>query len=699
MKNSRKTAGATLVLTVLMVMLLLAAVVVVTAQLAIAARRSATDQDVTAQTQYVAESGVARSQARLNLVSDLLSTDMAVPANTLSSTVLTDVLNLCGLTALPATVTANILCDASGSAGGLLGSVSNLSSSSRLKLFSDFLTNANFAARGYPIGGTNTVAQFWADTFGGTALSGVAGSGTFNTNTGINVKQVKYLGTDAYQVIFSLPDVSSTSTTTGNAAKRSLKVASVNTTYTFNINRGSFAQYALFTNHHFTDSTAESGCANNTSNCSRITFTSNTLFSGPIHSNENMLFQGQPYFGGQVTSAGCPAGHIASSNGTEYCDVAVTPGARTYGGQFYTPAAMSPNSSAPALTGCAQYYNNGTCYAQATSTPQFLGGVDWAAAFIPLPKNANNQAVQAAAGGLSLSGTVNSINLVATTSPIALQGAGSQNVQLITYNQTLNGNTATTQLAIAADKSVFVLSGTSWVPAVQLNGVYVPATLPVAQNINPTPFNGVIFAQNGVSSVTGPPRSNASDPASAGAAVASFSQLTLASSGTVHIKSDLKYADPPCSGSNSTSTGSFVAATCTNKNAKNILGIYSSGGDVLIDSPAKYTDSNNPGVGKDVNIQAVLMSSAGKVTVDGYDQGTADSSILGKVHLMGGIIENYYGAFGISDGHGFGRDFVYDTRTSDGLAPPSFPTQATWQVTLPTALKLSTGSLIQQPAQ
>lgn len=699
MKNSRTTAGATLVLTVLMVMLLLAAVVIVTAQLALSARRSASDQEVIAQTQYVAESGVARSQARLNLVSDLLGTDMAVPANTLSSTVLTDVLNLCGLASLPTTLVNNILCDGSSSNGGLLGSVSNLAGSNRLTLFSDFLTDTNFADRGYPITSTSTEAQFWADTFAGTALSGSAGSGTFNTNSGIIVKQVKYMGTDTYQVVFAVPDVSSTTTTSGNAAKRSVKVASANTTYTFNINRGSFAQYALFTNHHFTDAAAETGCATGTNACSRITFTSNTLFSGPVHSNENMLFQGQPYFGGRVTSGGCPAGHIATSGGVEYCDTAVTPGARTYGNQFYTPAAMSPNSSAPALSGCSQTNQYGTCTATSVATPQFLGGVSWSAAFVPLPKNANDQAAKAAAGGLSLSGTVNSINFVATTAPIALQGAGSQNVQLITYNQTLSGNTATTQLAVTADKRVFVLSGTTWVPAVQLNGVYIPATLPAAVGILPTPFNGVIYTQSGVASVTGPPRSNASDPASAGAAVASFSQLTLASTGTMHIKSDLKYADPPCSGSNSTATGSFVAATCDNKSATNILGIYSSGGDILIDSPAKYTSSANPGVGKDVNIQAVLMASAGKVTVDGYDQGTADANILGKVHLMGGIIENYYGAFGISDGHGFGRDFVYDTRTSDGLAPPSFPTQASWQVTLPTALKLSTGSLLQQPAQ
>jgi len=352
---------------------------------------------------------------------------------------------------------------------------------------------------------------------------------------------------------------------------------------------------------------------------------------------------------------------------------------------------MSPNSSNPVMTVCTSSNSTG-CTGTSTSTPHFLGGVKWDANFVPLPKNANDQATQAAAGGLYLQGTVNSINFSAPAAPIALQGAPSQPVQLITYNQTLNGTTKNTQLAVTADKKVYILSGTTWVPAVQVNGVYVAATSGVA----PATFNGVIYAQNGVASVTGPARTTATDPATAGNAVASFAQLTLASSGTIHIKSDLKYADPPCSGTNSTTTGSFVAATCDNTDATNILGIYSAGGDVLIDSQAKYPGN---GVGKDVNINAVLMSSTGKVSVDGYDAGTADANVYGKVHLMGGIIENYYGAFGITDGHGFGRDFVYDTRTSDGLAPPSFPTQASWQVQLPTPLKLNSGTLTQQAIQ
>jgi hypothetical protein len=70
------------------------------------------------------------------------------------------------------------------------------------------------------------------------------------------------------------------------------------------------------------------------------------------------------------------------------------------------------------------------------------------------------------------------------------------------------------------------------------------------------------------------------------------------------------------------------------------------------------------------------MSGTGKVTVEDYDRG----SEMGNVKLLGGIIENYYGAFGTFDSRtgqnstGYGRTFTYDQRMSRGLAPPFVPT-------------------------
>ncbi|MGY2894473.1 DUF4900 domain-containing protein [Deinococcus sp. UYEF24] len=744
MKTSRKTAGVTLVFTVLIVMLLLAGVVVVTAQLAISARRSSDDQNATIQAQYVAESGVARAQARLNLVNDLMSQWLQPAATVKTTEMATLMLNLCSVAsptaaqlALPAgtTLTSPALLCSSAAPGGLLSTVTDLTNSVNLNLFTSNIPDAAYTTNGYSLGTTPAQAEktFWAQSLvaAGAPITGkIGGSATDNVQSavGVALQKVERFGLDSYRLTFTVPDVVSSSTTAG--AVRSLSVAGVSNTYSYEVSRGSFAKYALFTNNHVTDSGADSACASNPTTCTRVTFTSNTLFSGPVHTNQNFLFQGSPYFSGLVESSGCPAGQAAATTGanagtpnTACGSTATTPGAyisNTAGNanMRVPPANIVGNS--PTLCSSATI----PCPANAIeSTPQFQGGVNWTAPFQPLPTNSNDQATAAATGGLSLTGTVSALKLsVGSITPTGTSVA--KPVQLIDYTQTLSGTSTSTstQLAVSADKVVYINAGTSaapiWKPGRQLtSGLWVDASLalPVGQSVTATTFNGVIYTPGNIASLKGPARTNASDPATADPALASFSQITVAAGGDIHIKNDLKYQSPPCNGSNTLSTGTppvFTPAPCPTLNAVNILGVYSSGGDIAIDSSANtnagYGPVNGPnGAGKDVTIQAVLMASKKSVKVDGFDQGTADANILGKVNLLGGIIENYYGAFGKVNGLGFGRNYVYDPRTGDGYAPPSFPTQQTWETnfkmttdpsgaSIKTPLKLD-GSQTQQP--
>ena len=137
MKISRKTAGVTLVVTVLIVMLLLAGVVVVTGQLALSARKSGVDQEATIRAQYVAESGVARGQARLRQARSILST-VAIAQNgttqaslkalfaqfcTVSLGSVSDLVTTVGTLAIPATLcTANMGAGVISTAGDALNS-------------------------------------------------------------------------------------------------------------------------------------------------------------------------------------------------------------------------------------------------------------------------------------------------------------------------------------------------------------------------------------------------------------------------------------------------------------------------------------------------------------------------------------------------------------------------------------------------
>jgi len=92
----------------------------------------------------------------------------------------------------------------------------------------------------------------------------------------------------------------------------------------------------------------------------------------------------------------------------------------------------------------------------------------------------------------------------------------------------------------------------------------------------------------------------------------------------------------------------------------------------------------------DLRLHAVIM--AGQPGVDDghrsavYAQDYDRRPVQGSVHLIGGIIEEYYGAFGTFDPRtgaqrsGYSRDFRYDRRMERGFSPPYFPTTTLYEV-------------------
>ncbi|MFZ5801183.1 MAG: DUF4900 domain-containing protein [Candidatus Omnitrophota bacterium] len=102
----------------------------------------------------------------------------------------------------------------------------------------------------------------------------------------------------------------------------------------------------------------------------------------------------------------------------------------------------------------------------------------------------------------------------------------------------------------------------------------------------------------------------------------------------------------------------------------NLLGIVCWGGNVRI----------GPTAPNNVNIHGTIMARNGIFTVDGYDSGDP----RGTATLLGGVITNFYGAFGQFNSqtgqmvHGYARNYVYDERMSYGNAPPYFPSMNTF---------------------
>ncbi|PNY80777.1 DUF4900 domain-containing protein [Deinococcus koreensis] len=642
MQAPHRTQGATLIVSLLFVMLILAVIMAVTAQVTLSTRRSTADQQRVLSARYAAESGVAQVQARLRVMKALTDAS-SIPPTVGNSVVEARIRDLCGVTVLPpATPAGARVCEFPDD---------RLSNASQVSIFRLAIGADKFAQQGFTRVSEADRDAFWTGMFsgpGGTEYAGSSGAGRYQARFGLAPTELRrYPG--GYRLYFTVPPLASAGTdgpATQNLQARATSSGAA-ATYFLSIGRPSFATYALFTNHHFQSEAAEQ-------EGKRINFTKRTIFSGPVHTNQHFLFEGdaggQPIFWGEVTSAGCPDGRIGTviveGKSRPGCTVAEDPGAYfdSSAGTFVRDEEMTPSRAAPA---------------SGDNRPVFNSTVQWDRDFIPLPVNSNDQNAAARTGGLYLSGDVTRLQLFRDVI------AGSER-QRISYEQ----GGVLVQLQYGEDGRLFLWQGGAWVSAGR------DADGKIVASGTQTTFNGVISVDGGgIQDLNGGP--NVAQAGPEGASIASFAGVTVAATGTVNVTSSLKYTDPPCAGQNTEA----APARCENLGARNILGVYSSAGNIDLISPESCGGSC-PNIGADPEIHAVMMASQGAVQVKAFDQGPP----LGIVNLIGGVIENYYGAFGQFSAsgptHGYGRNFVYDPRTSDGYAPPAFPTQQNWTIEL-----------------
>lgn len=414
--------------------------------------------------------------------------------------------------------------------------------------------------------------------------------------------------------------------------------------YRFTVGRSSFARFALFTNVHTLPNGTE------------VWFTDRTLFDGPVHTNQHFRFYRRPWFGGEVTSAGC------TNPGDASCQGQGQPGAYFFGQGFVLAGNMQPSAAQPS-------YTNG----YGTHAPEFTAGVDWNASFIPLPQNSQDQRTAAQENGLYYQNDILTLRLsrkcvndttaqeVPCTLPLPTGVTKYQYIEVTYCSNSQCNKTSSATYRYGEDGILYQKgSGSSW-QQVQRRG-------------NPVRFNGVIFTEGKVQELLGPGRTDPNNHASAPPALAEFAQMTVAALGDVRIGNDLKYEIPPCSGVPTRKPDGTVAPpTCDNLSVRNVLGVYSQNGNVWISRDAP----------RDLHIHATLMSAKGVVGVENYNSIPAK----GSVYLLGGIIQYYYGAFGTFNSRtgqpltGYGRAFTYDRRFLQGLAPPFFPTTGQDQVT------------------
>lgn len=423
--------------------------------------------------------------------------------------------------------------------------------------------------------------------------------------------------------------------------------------YVFEVGQASFAHYAYFTNRETTSG--------------RIWFTDDTLIDGPVHTNGNFSFAYDPWFGGRVTSAGCQ---------NKDCNGERQDGAYFYGyvlrgeclryilGICLSRAPdqdlidsnnMTPSPTSPSLAG---------------NSPAFTAGVEWKSEVVPLPTSADDQLDVANGKGRHdkglVFGNLYSLDLWAgdhaERSPTRnAQGKWVPPPQYQYVRSCTGANVNTCQ--------TYRFDENGRLEEKQPNGSW---------QVRHEPFNGVLFVQGKVDRFRGPARADASDDTSAPPALARFAEITLASTGDIRITRDLRYEEPPCSSQPSRNGDrSVTPAECNNLGHKNVLGVYSQGGDILVGNATGDATKDAP---KSVHVHAVLMSGTNQIRVENYQLGSS----RGNFNLLGGMIQENRGIFGQFSGRsqtsGFNRVYTYDPRMRRGVAPPFFPTTGLGEV-------------------
>lgn len=397
--------------------------------------------------------------------------------------------------------------------------------------------------------------------------------------------------------------------------------------YRVSVGNAPFTRWALFSNTMV-----------NTSN-QDVYFNSNDLFGGPVHVNAPIHIAGNPYFGRALTTASCKA--ITFDSCLETTSESV---------HFQAEGPLQVSALAPSpLKPC---YGSGDC-------PDLFGGVDYQAAFIALPADADNaplkDAQQVVAGysrGQVFNSDVMWMELYRDTNEA---GNESQYIDMC-LNPFICGT-------LMFDPKTTTLYQKRETP---LSCYLTPCTdLEKHWLVLSGQFGGVIYVKGTIYSLS------AKDPGEAN--IASKARLTIAATGDITITSSLQYTVSPCSDQIARQDGVVAPAHCPQPNAINMLGVYSHNGNIYIDGPPATT----------LYLTAALMARKG--SIQAKDLSTRDKSTL---NVLGAITENNMHQLNDFDpsmsswNHGYRLVLDFDPRFGDNaqLSPPGWPTTQGLQV-------------------
>jgi Domain of unknown function (DUF4900) len=455
------------------------------------------------------------------------------------------------------------------------------------------------------------------------------------------------LGPNFYEIFYNY-----TVTSIGSYGPKSRREITLQGNFSLQLHLQNFAIYALFTNTH----TTPGG--------SPVWFTNTTSFNGPVHTNDQFRFLQFPTFTGTLESVNNTAWFYNNGSNVQLAANSNVSGGTRIDAPLVPPAS-NPQSAAPAA------FSRGVPTVSLPTGPYNQQGVSIGlnpgqtspvttaqiAAAVPELKNAssipsgiyvpitdsNGNCVsdpnEPMLGGIYVQGNLDSLTMSL--------GGGSNNLAVYTFTQ---GSTTTT-VTVDRTNNQTTVNSNNWLSPPVAPGCALspgPATrtfsgVPKGYQVPGNNYGTIIYVAGSINSLSGTLQQN--------------EQTTITASGDIVIQGNVQYQTPP-------------DPTSSSSNPNNLLGLYSSGGNIVIGASAP----NN------VTIHAVLMagstsSTASQIYVANYNTGSS----RGTATVLGGLIQQYYGPFGTVNGQGaqqtgYGRNFTYDTRMSRGFSPPYFPT-------------------------
>ncbi len=452
------------------------------------------------------------------------------------------------------------------------------------------------------------------------------------------------LGNDGYEYFYTYT-VTSDGQTTGGRRR-----VTFSGNFSIIVRRQNFARYGLFTNVHLTPAG------------SAIWFTNNTSFDGPVHTNGEFRFAFFPQFGTPDSGSPCSLARIQSTPLTSVSNLA-------WFNNTGAPVELTANENvvsgtrvdAPVMPGCdpLNIANNGSA--------NFTRGV----VAVTMPSNAYSQkgvsigrdpADQTAVTDAQMSTAIPELTGLTSPFPNGIYIPRNDASGVMGGGIYVQGDLDSLTLSFSGANAVYTLvQGTQTVTVtvdrtLQLTTVTNSAwTAPTTRTFSGVPKGfqsvlgnanaAILYVEGNLNSLSGTLGQN--------------EQTTVAASNNINITNHLVYQTPP-------------VVTDPTSNPTNLLGLFSANGDITID----------PSAPNELQIHAIMMAGDtsstwnSSVNVTNYNVGAP----RGQIHLIGGIIEKYYGPFGTfssstgSQLTGYGRDFKYDRRVNRGFAPPYFPT-------------------------